>query len=75
MKNKMVDPLDRIINWAFILAVITVIVLKIIGAIKIPWIWLLSPLWILFLIGCLLAIILAVTCIISIYIENKKENK
>lgn len=71
----MKDPYERFADILIIGAIIAVIVLKIVGVIKIAWIWLFSPIWILFLAGMLLAIGLTISCILYSYINEKKEKK
>ena len=63
---------DRIVDIFIIGAIITAIVLKITNVITISWLWLLSPLWILFSIGFVLALIFLIMVVIELYI-NKKE--
>ena len=65
---------DRIADIFIIGAIITVFVLKLTGTITISWLLLLSPLLVLFGLGCLISIILAVMFIYSMC-TNKKENK
>ena len=65
---------DRIADIGLTMIFVTIIILKITNVIAIPWIWLLSPIWILFLIGCVLAVILTIMCIIDIK-GDKKENE
>jgi membrane-bound metal-dependent hydrolase YbcI (DUF457 family) len=64
---------DRIVDFFIIGAVITVIVLKITNVIKISWLWLLSPIWIPFGVGCIFAFVFLIVVLIEIYID-KKEN-
>jgi len=65
------NNLDRIADVAVIGAIIAVIVLKIIGIITIPWVWLLSPIWICFGLG----IIIALAMMIIFFIQCKKEKR
>jgi energy-coupling factor transporter transmembrane protein EcfT len=65
---------DRVINGAVISVIIGVIVLKITNVIKIPWIWLLCPIWIVLGFGTILAFVLTLACLFHIKI-NKGENK
>ena len=65
---------DRIADIGLIMIFVTIIVLKVTNVITIPWVWLLSPIWILFLVGCILAVILTIMCIIDIK-GDKKENE
>lgn len=64
---------DRIADIIIIGSIITVIVLKITNVIKVPWIWLLSPIWMLFGVGCIFVFIFLIIIAIENYI-NKKEN-
>lgn len=66
MKINRVDQNDNWIDGIIITGVITVIVLKIAGIITIPWIWLLSPLWI-----CAIAGIIGLSAITLIYLIRK----
>ena len=61
---------DKIIDIAIILGCIAIIVLKIVGIITIPWLWLLFPIWGLFAIGIIMAIIFFIMILI-----NKGERK
>jgi hypothetical protein len=65
---------DRIVDIFIIGIIITILVLKLTNVITISWIWLLSPIWILFGIGFVLAIILTLICLLQEYI-HKKEKK
>lgn len=65
---------DRIVDAIIIGAILTVIGLKIAGIITISWLWLLSPIWILFGAGTILAIALTILCLIITYI-HKGEKK
>lgn len=65
---------DRMVDAIIIGAILTVIGLKIAGVITISWLWLLSPIWILFGIGTVLAIMLTILCLITTYI-HKGEKK
>ena len=71
----MKDPYERFADILIIGAIITVIVLKIVGVIKIAWIWIFSPIWILLLAGFLFAIGLTISCLIYTYIKEKKEKE
>lgn len=66
--------MDRVINWFLIIAAVTVIILKIVGVIKIPWLWLLSPIWIVLGFGILFIIVIVIIFSIE-KIKDKKENK
>ena len=64
---------DRIADIVIIGSIITVIVLKITNVITVPWIWLLSPIWMLFGVGCIFGFIFLIILAVENYI-NKKEN-
>lgn len=64
---------DRIVDIFIIGAIITVIVLKITNVITIPWIWLLSPIWILFGMGLGFAIIITFGCLLDEYIHKRRK--
>lgn len=61
---------DRITDILIIGIIITVIVLKITNVITISWLWLLSPIWILFGIGCALAFVFLIIVAIEHYINK-----
>ena len=69
---------DRIEDLIILLAIIVVLILKLIGVIKISWLWLLCPIW-----GCFAISILALigvgiyTLIVNIknHIEYKRSIK
>ncbi len=65
---------DRMVDAIIIGAILTVIGLKIAGVITISWLWLLSPIWILFGVGMILAIVLTILCLITTHI-HKGEKK
>lgn len=46
------------------------VVLKLVGVIDWPWIWVLSPLWIGFLVGC---VVIAVIVAIGVWVFNKED--
>ena len=69
----MEEHFDRIADFFVIGAVITIIVLKIIGIITIPWIWLLAPIWIPLGIGCIGAMIIGTMFIIECKKEKRNE--
>ena len=61
---------------AFLLvAVFTAIILKIIGVIKVSWLVLFSPLWVPFLFGVMLVMIIITSLIIKGLIDMIKEKK
>jgi hypothetical protein len=69
------ESFDKFVNALFIIGIITIIVLKIVGVITISWIWLLFPIWGLFLLALAAAIIITLWCLISNYFYNKEKNK
>ena len=64
---------DKCIDIFIILCIVAVIVLKITGVITIPWLWISAIIWIPFLLGCILAIIIVMIAIIQNAIEKIKE--
>lgn len=64
---------DRIVDIFLVVAVISVIILKITNVITISWLWLLAPIWIPFSIGIVLAIILLILFIIECKIYKEKK--
>ena len=66
---------DRIVDGILIGFIITIIGLKIANIITIPWIWLLSPLWIPFTAGVIIALICGGWMISSIIIYKIKEKR
>lgn len=69
------DNTERLVDITIIAIVISVIILKIIGVIKIAWFWLLSPLWILFGLGVAICIVITSSVIIMDIINHIKERK
>lgn len=73
------ETTDKCADIFILLAVLTVIGLKIGGIITIPWVWLLAPIWVTFLVGlviaCIVLLLFLGTCVIDkIEIkENKNE--
>ena len=65
---------DRIADFIVIGAVIAIIVLKIVDVIKIPWLWLLSPIWIPFGLGIIIMISLTIYCLVQEYIYKRRKN-
>ena len=63
---------DRIVDIVIIGAILTVIILKIVGVITISWLWLFSPIWILFGLGLILAVFMTIICILSEYIDRRR---
>jgi hypothetical protein len=63
---------DRICDIIIILGILTVIILKITNVITISWFWLLSPLWIIFGLGTILAILITISCLIHMKRSKKK---
>lgn len=66
---------DRIADVVFILAIITIIVLKITNVITISWFWLTTILWIPLLIGCILALVLGLFFYFTILIDKRRISK
>ena len=69
------DGGERIADIIIIGGLLTVLILKIVGVITIPWIWLLCPIWGLLGIGIVFAILMTLLCIISTYWNKHKEKK
>jgi len=71
------DTMDRVVDGFFIALILLVIGLKLNGTITISWLWLLSPIWIPFSVGLVLAFIVLVCYTITIIINifKIKENK
>lgn len=69
------DNLDKFTNIVLIIIILVIIGLKIAGVITISWLWLLSPLWGLFLLGVIFAMIILISCLITNYIKDKKEKR
>ena len=71
------DMVDNIIDASVILAILTVIILKLCGVITLPWLWLTCPLWIPFIIGVFLMLslitILTTKGILNLIKEKKNE--
>ena len=64
---------DRIVDAFFIVGVLTILVLKLMNIITIPWLWLTAIIWIPFSIGIVLAIILLILFIIENKIHKEKK--
>ena len=69
------DNTERLVDITIITIIISVIILKIIGVIKIAWFWLLSPLWILFGLGVAICVVITSSVIIMDLINRIKERK
>lgn len=69
------DNTERLVDITVITIIISVIILKIIGVIKIAWFWLLSPLWILFGLGVAICVVITSSVIIMDLINRIKERK
>lgn len=65
---------DTVIDIFVILSIIIIIYLKCIDIIPIPWIWLLCPIWIPFLIGIIVATVL-VCKLFFVFLEEKRGEK
>lgn len=61
---------DKIVDFFIIGAIITVIILKLTNVITISWLWLLSPIWIPFGVGCVFAFVFLIVVIIEHYINK-----
>ena len=67
---------DRITDIIIVLIVLAIIVLKILNIITISWFWLLSPIWLLFIIGIILSIAFGIAFIIAtINMTKEKDNE
>jgi hypothetical protein len=66
------DTEDRVVDIFLLIALVAVIALKISGVITIPWVWLLSPLWIPFLIMTAGMIVITIWFIIDTIKEKRK---
>lgn len=60
---------DKIVDILCIVAIISVIILKITGVITVSWLWLLSPIWISLSAG----IIITLVILIAYFIYNKRR--
>ena len=69
------DRIDKAANIILTIILITIIVLKIVGVIAWPWIWILNPIWILFGLGTIFAIIITIACIISELTYKRRRKK
>ena len=67
------EPFDILVDIFIIGCILAIFCLKIVGVITLSWFWLLSPLWGLFLIGCVIAVILIIMCIISVEIDKRRK--
>lgn len=64
---------DKIADIFFILAIAAIIILKINGTITWSWFWIFSPIIFLLGLGIILAIGIILACIITVYLERRKE--
>ena len=64
---------DRVADLIVVGAILTIIILKITGVIKLSWFWLLSPVWLLLSAGVILAIIVTIGCLINTIRRTKNE--
>ena len=71
------ETTDKCADIFILLAVLTVIGLKIGGIITIPWVWLLAPIWVTFLVGLVIACIVLVLFLGTLVVDKIeiKENK
>ena len=72
------ETADKCADIFILLVVLTVIGLKISGIITIPWVWLLAPIWVTFLVGlviaCIVLLLFLGACVID-KIEIKENKK
>ena len=68
------ETTDKCADIFILLAVLTVIGLKIGGIITIPWVWLLAPIWVTFLVGLVIACIVLLLFLGTLVID-KNRNK
>ena len=73
MKNRR-DPIDTAVDIFLIACIILVIYLKVTGVITLSWFWIFSPIIFLFGMGLVLAVVLAIICIV-VLLTNDKEIK
>ena len=66
------DTEDRVVDIFLLIGLVAVIALKISGVITIPWLWLLSPLWIPFLMLVAGMIVITIWFIIDTIKEKRK---
>ena len=66
------DTEDRVVDIFLLIGLVAVIALKISGVITVPWVWLLSPLWIPFLIMVAGMIVITIWFIIDTIKEKRK---
>lgn len=65
---------NRIADIFIVGVIITILVLKLTNVITVPWVWLLSPIWILFGIGFIFAFVVTLICLLQEYIHKKEKN-
>lgn len=63
---------DRAVNIIVVIAIVAILALKLCGVITISWLWLLSPIWVSFGLGCVLAFVLFIALSIGLLLERKK---
>ena len=73
MKNRR-DPIDTAVDIFLLVCIILVIYLKVTGVITLSWFWIFSPIIFLFGMGFVLAVVLAIICIV-VLLTNDKEIK
>ena len=73
MKNRR-DPIDTAVDIFLLACIILVIYLKVTGVITLSWFWIFSPIIFLFGMGFVLAVVLAIICIV-VLLTNDKEIK
>ena len=71
-QSSIFDHIEDIIILGFI---ITVLLLKLTGVIKISWFWLLSPIWGTFVLAVVILVIMSIVAIIINIYDKIKEKK
>lgn len=67
------DFSDRLVDIFVTAIIVAVVTLKLSGVIKVSWLWLLSPIWILFLLGFVLALIVVICGIFYTFIDKRRK--
>jgi len=67
------DFSDRLVDILVTAIIVAVVTLKLSGVIKVSWLWLLSPIWILLLLGFILALIVVIYGIIYTFIDKRRK--
>lgn len=68
------DPIDTAVDIFLLACIILVIYFKVTGVITLSWFWIFSPIIFLFGMGFVLAVVLAIICIV-VLLTNDKEIK